>query len=219
MGTEDFFEEIETISPWTSEPTITTKLRKDLLNQLCAGAVGGTDDLDAAVALTHLVWDELSAFGTDGRNSLDDKEVALAQRALTATLSRIGITLSFPWRDFNTFKAHWLRNGCSGSWQARRDLLNELFAPVQAELDRQEDAQFRAVNAEGVSPHAKTGWPKVDEELTELRPRFRTAPRRAPSRWGDGAAGGQDQAASRPVRRGLACREGAMRRSAASRTR
>lgn len=175
MGTEDFFEEIETISPWTSEPTITTKLRKDLLNQLCAGAVGGTDDLDAAVALTHLVWDELSAFGTDGRNSLDDKEVALAQRALTATLSRIGITLSFPWRDFNTFKAHWLRNGCSGSWQARRDLLNELFAPVQAELDRQEDAQFRAVNAEAVSPHTKTGWPKVDEELTELRRRFRTA--------------------------------------------
>ena len=137
--------------------------------------MAGTDDLDAAVALTHLVWDELSAFGTDGHNSLDDKEIALAQRALTASLSRIGITLSVPWRDFNTFKAHWLRNGCSGSWQARRDLLNELLAPIQVELDRQEDAQFRAVNAEAVSPHAKTGWPKVDEELTELRRRFRTA--------------------------------------------
>lgn len=175
MGPEDFFEETETISPWTSEPTITTKLRKDLLNDLRAGPVAGTDDLDAAVALTHLVWDELSAFGTDGRNSLDDKEVAVAQRALTATLARIGITLSLPWRDFNTFKAHWLRNGCSGSWQARRDLLEQLFAPVQAELDRQEEAQFRAVNAEAVSPHTKTGWPKVDEELTELRRRFRTA--------------------------------------------
>jgi hypothetical protein len=46
---------------------------------------------------------------------------------------------------------------------------------VQAELDRQEDAQFRAVNAEAVSPHTKTGWSKVDEELTELRRRFRTA--------------------------------------------
>lgn len=174
MGPEDLFEETETTSPWTSEPTITTKLRKDLLNELRAGPVAGTDDLDAAVALTHLVWDELSAFGTDGRNSLDDKEVAVAQRALTATLARIGITLSFPWRDFNTFKAHWLRNGCSGSWQARRNLLEELFAPVQAELDRQEEAQFRAVNAEAVSPHTKTGWPKVDEELTELRRRFRT---------------------------------------------
>ena len=31
------------------------------------------------------------------------------------------------------------------------------------------------MNAEAVSPHTKTGWPKVDEELTELRRRFRTA--------------------------------------------
>lgn len=175
MGPDDFFEETETVSPWSSEPTITTKLRKNFLNELRAGPVAGTDDLDAAVALTHLVWDDLIAFGTGGGNTLDDKELTLAQRALTATLSRIGIALSFPWRDFSTFKAHWLRNGCSGSWQARRELLNELFAPVQVELDRQEEAQFRAVNAEAVSPHTKTGWPKVDEELTELRRRFRTA--------------------------------------------
>lgn len=175
MGPDDFFEETETVSPWSSEPTITTKLRENFLNELRAGPVAGTDDLDAAVALTHLVWDDLIAFGTGGGNTLDDKELTLAQRALTATLSRIGIALSFPWRDFSTFKAHWLRNGCSGSWQARRELLNELFAPVQVELDRQEEAQFRAVNAEAVSPHTKTGWPQVDEELTELRRRFRTA--------------------------------------------
>jgi len=134
MGPDDFFEETETISPWTSEPTITTKLQKVLLNELRTGPVAGTDDLDAAIALTHVVWDELIAFGTSGANTLDDKELTLAQRALSATLSRIGITLSFPWRDFNTFKAHWVRTGCSGSWQARRDLLEELFAPVQAEL-------------------------------------------------------------------------------------
>jgi len=175
MGPDDFFEETETINPWTSEPTPTTKLRKDFLEELRTGPVAGTDDLDAAIPLTHLVWDNLTAFGTDGSNALDDKEIAVAQRALTATLARIGITLSFPWRDFATFKAHWLRNGCYNSWQARRDLLNDLFAPVQAELDRLEEAQFRAVNTEAVSPHTKTGWPRVDEELTELRRRFRTA--------------------------------------------
>jgi hypothetical protein len=175
MGPDDFFEETETISPWTNSATTTIKLRTDLLNELRAGPVAGTDDLDAAIALTHLVWDDLIAFGTAGGNTLDDKELTLAQRALTAMLSRIGIKLTFPWRDFSTFKAHWVRNGCSGSWQARRDLLEDLFAPVQAELDRQEDAQFRVVNAEAVSPHTKTGWTKVDEELTELRRRFRTA--------------------------------------------
>lgn len=83
--------------------------------------------------------------------------------------------MDFPWRDFESFKTHWIRNDCSGSWQARRVLLEEFFGPVQQQLDRLEEAQFRAVNAEAVSPHTKTGWPKVDTELTELRRRFRTA--------------------------------------------
>lgn len=175
MGPDDFFEETESISPWSSEPTITTKLRKDLLSELRAGSVAGTDDLDAAIALTHLVWDDLIAYGTGGGETLDDKQIALAQRALTATLGRLGITLDLPWRDFTSFRSYWLRNDGYGSWQARRDLLEKFFAPVQAELDRQEESQFRAVNAEAVSPHTRTGWPKVDEELTELRRRFRTA--------------------------------------------
>jgi hypothetical protein len=175
VNQDDFFEEIESVNPWGGGSTSTTKLRQDLLKELRGGPVSGVDDLDAAIALIQLVWNDLIAYGTGGGNVLDDKELAFAQRALTATLSRIGITLSFPWRDFTTFRSHWIRNGCSNSWQARRDLLEELFAPVQAELDRQEDAEFRAVNAEAVSPHTKTGWPKVDEELTELRRRFRTA--------------------------------------------
>ncbi|MCH9733323.1 MAG: hypothetical protein K0U78_02035 [Actinomycetia bacterium] len=74
--------------------------------------------------MTHLVWDDLIAFGTAGGNTCNAKELALAQRSLLAILSRIGITLSFPWRDFSTFKAHWVRNGCYNSWQARRDLLH-----------------------------------------------------------------------------------------------
>ncbi|MCB0927140.1 MAG: hypothetical protein KDB70_04275 [Mycobacterium sp.] len=175
MGPEDFFEETETTSPWSSEPTVTTNLRKELLNELRAGPAAGTDDLDAAIALTHLVWDDLIAYGTGGGETLDDKQIALAQRALTATLGRLGIKLDLPWRDFTSFRSYWLRNDGYGSWQTRRDLLEKFFAPVQTELDRQEEAQFRAVNAEAVSPHTKTGWPKVDEELTELRRRFRTA--------------------------------------------
>ena len=47
--------------------------------------------------------------------------------------------------------------------------------PTTQRLDKLEEAQFRVVNAEAVSPHTKTGWPKVDVELTELRRRFRTA--------------------------------------------
>jgi len=171
----DFFAETESADPWTSETTTTSTLRRDLLTQLRAGPIAGTDDLEAAVELTHLVWDDLIAYGTGGGNVLDDAELTLAQRSLTAVLDRIGIALTFPWRDFTSFKSHWIRNDCSGSWQARRDLLQNLFDPVQTELDRQEDAQFRAVTAEAISPHSRIGWPRVDEELTELRRRFRSS--------------------------------------------
>ena len=73
------------------------------------------------------------------------------------------------------FKAYWLRNNASGSWQARRNIIAEFFDPVQDELDRREDAEFRAVLAEPVSPNTATGWGAVDEELAELKRRFRTA--------------------------------------------
>jgi hypothetical protein len=46
---------------------------------------------------------------------------------------------------------------------------------VQAELDRQEQVQVRGALAEAVSPDTNIGWPNVDEELAELRRRFRTA--------------------------------------------
>lgn len=169
---DDFFGVSAELDVWGSP---TSELRVDLLGQLRAGAVAGQDDRDVAIALTGLVWDELKAYGTDGATRLDDAQIALAQRALKATLHRIGIELDFPWRNFESFKTHWIKNDCAYSWQARRVLLDEFFGPVQQRLDKLEEAQFRAVNAEAVSPHTKTGWPKVDVELTELRRRFRTA--------------------------------------------
>ncbi len=174
MIQDDFFVESADSGPWG---TPSVDLCVDLLDRLRAGAgaVSGSDDLDVAIALTGLVWDELKACGTDGATRLDDKQIALAQRALKATLQRIDIELDFPWRDFESFKTYWIKNDCSGSWQARSVLLEEFFGPVLQKLDKLEEAQFRAVNAEAVSPHTKTGWPKVDAELTELRRRFRTA--------------------------------------------
>jgi hypothetical protein len=169
---DDFFAESTEPDGWGSP---TRELRIDLLGQLRVGSAPGVDDLDVAIALTGLVWDELKAYGTDGATRLVDDQIALAQRALKATLHRIDIELDFPWRNFESFKTHWIKNDCSGSWQARRELLEEFFGPVQQRLDKLEEAQFRAVNAEAVSPHTTTGWPKVDVELTELRRRFRSA--------------------------------------------
>jgi hypothetical protein len=122
-----------------------------------------------------LVRSELEAYGTAGGERLTEEQIELAQRALRAVLERNSITLNLPWRNFSGFHSYWLKNDGFGSWQARRDLLDKFFDPVQEELDRLEEAQFRAVVAEAVSPHAATGWPKVDEELTEMKRRFRSA--------------------------------------------
>jgi hypothetical protein len=51
----------------------------------------------------------------------------------------------------------------------------ELLWSGEDGLDRQEEAAFHAVLAETVSPHGATGWTKVDEEIAELKRRFRTA--------------------------------------------
>jgi hypothetical protein len=54
-------------------------------------------------------------------------------------------------------------------------LIGKFFDPVQDELDRQEEAEFHAVLAEAVSRRAATGWPNVNEEITQLKRRLRTA--------------------------------------------
>lgn len=172
MHVDDFFKETATADPWGAPALV---VRTETLMALRAGPIAGEDDLSCAMALTRLVRSELEAYGTAGGERLTEDQIELVQKALHAVLERVGISLSLPWKNFNGFRSYWLKNDARGSYQARRDLLDHFFDPVQEELDRQEEAQFRAVVAEAVSPHGATGWPKVDEELTELKRRFRSA--------------------------------------------
>ncbi|MFJ2757497.1 hypothetical protein ACIO3S_17985 [Nocardioides sp. NPDC087217] len=171
MEPDDLFTDQDEVDPFGSPAT----LRSDLIKALRSGPIPDDNDLATAVALTRLVHGELTAFGTDGNNRLDDEEIELCQRALRATLGRHGVMLNLPWRDFNGFRSFWIQKGARGSWQARRDLLAGYFEPVWAQLDHLEEAQFRAVLAEPVSPHHRTGWLHVDEEIRELQRRFRSA--------------------------------------------
>lgn len=175
MQPDDFFKETETTDFWGAlQPGKPTLDRSFLLN-IRRNSAPEVDDLSCAMGLLRLVWEELEAYGTSGGQSLNDEEIAEAQKTLTAVLERLGVPLEIPWRNFSSFRGYWMANDGYGSWQARRNILEELFRPVEDELDRQENAQFRASLAEGVSPHTELGWPQVDEELNELRRRFRTA--------------------------------------------
>lgn len=131
-------------------------------------------DLDVALSLATFVHDEYQEFGTSSHNKLDDKEIAIAQRALVTVLARLGIRLELPWRNFETFKSYWLENDGYGSWQARREILAGFFDPVFESLEKMLEGGAGGI-AESVSPHAVTGWPRVDLEIAALRERFGTA--------------------------------------------
>lgn len=145
-----------------------------LMNAIRAKGIEGRTDLEIAIGLSQLVHDELTAFGTGGGETVNDKESAAALTALRSVTRRLGIPFDPPFRNFTTFRTHWLRNDCSGSWQARRELLDDLFEPLHQKLVAMEERSFDAL-ASAVSPRSATGWAAVDEEILELRRRFQTA--------------------------------------------
>lgn len=55
-----------------------------------------------------------------------------------------------------------MRNDGYGSYQARRDLLSQVFDPLYMRLLRLEEGTFEAL-LDPVSPRAEVGWPAVDE--------------------------------------------------------
>jgi len=147
-----------------------------LVRELRAGPIAGSPDIEVAVALTRLVHDELEAFGTSGGENLNDREMREALLGLQAVVQRVGLTPpKLPFSDFKTFRSHWLREGASGSYQARRDILDLLFEDLHQRLADLETQGLSAVLAEGVSPRGRTGWARVDENIAELRRHFASA--------------------------------------------
>lgn len=127
------------------------------------------------MSLTTLVHDEYQEFGTSGKNRItENKDIASVQRVLVTVLSRLGITLDLPWRDYDRFKAYWLKNEGYGSWQARRKILARFFDPLFESLESRLQGGSGG-SAESVSPRSLTGWPRVDLEVAALRQRFGSA--------------------------------------------
>lgn len=134
-------------------------------------------DLDVALALMDLVRDDLQISGTSGGARISDENMRLAVRALERTSTRAGLEFRLPFRDHAGWRSYWIRKGASGAggWQARRDLLSDLFDAPYASLMAMQDRALRSTLAEAVSPHERLGWPNVDTEVGELRRHFRSA--------------------------------------------
>lgn len=174
MRIDDFFLEApDTGSPWDlQEP----ELDIELLTQLAQGTASDANPLESALSLTRFVREEFEAYGTSKaglRMSQDDATAAL--KTLRLVLKRQGIDFKPPWRDFSSFHNHWVAEGAYGNWQARRDIIEKWFRPVQDVLEDAEEKQFIGELTEGVSPHGELGWVDVDDHIAQLRQRFRSA--------------------------------------------
>lgn len=177
MRPDDFFKSegvYEDRSGWVPEFREARSFRGDLLEEARRGPVPEHDDVTLAIGLATLIHEDLERYGTDSSQQLTEAELALAVRTLTSVTKRLAVDLDLPFRNFSGFKTYWLKNDGYGSWQARRVLLNDLFEPLHLRLMRLEESMLDAL-AEPISPRTAVGWPLVDEEVRELRRRFRTA--------------------------------------------
>jgi hypothetical protein len=177
MKTWEFWTEVGVPDPWGGKPTTSRVLDEQLLLDIASGPVASRSDIELAVALARFAHEEFEGHGTGGADISQDDSV-LVMRALKAVLARLGVpTFTPPFRDFNSFYKHWRSVGATGAggWQARRDILDQYFDPLHESLDEREAGSIRSTLATAISPHKVTGWPRVDEEVSELRRHFESA--------------------------------------------
>ncbi|PMB99014.1 hypothetical protein [Brevibacterium luteolum] len=174
MRIDDFFQESpDTGNPWDSQET---ELNAELLTQLAQGTAHDPNPLETALSLTRLVRAEYESYGTEKAHlRTDEDEARAALKTLRMVLKRRGIVFNPPWRDFSSFQTHWHAEGARGSWQARRDIIEKVFRPIQDQLEEAEEQQYMGELTEGISPHKDLGWTDVDDHIAQLRQRFRSA--------------------------------------------
>lgn len=174
MRVEEFFkDEIVIEEGWNFRDT---GLDVDLLRTIRRGPLAGHGDAEVALGLTQLIRREFTAYGTDAEGlRIGDAESREAMRTLETVIRRLGIGLDVPFRDFPTFHSYWSQHGGYGSWQARRDMIHELFEPLQIKLEQMEDAGLAGELVDPITPAQRLGWPAVDIEITELRRHFHAA--------------------------------------------
>lgn len=154
----------------------TPVLRWDFVDTIRNGPIIQASDVELAISLARLAHQELTAYGTDGRQRLNAEEIELALRTVKALLARLGVAgLDIPFRDYGSFYDWWIKKGAWGSWRARRDLLEAVFGPIHDRLAEIEQNSLEVTLVDPISPHKATGWAAVDIEISELRRHFSSA--------------------------------------------
>lgn len=161
--------------PWGAG--IALNLRHDLLGALIKGRYIG-DEVEIADAVVRLTHREFEGFANQGSALSDDADADVLLRACAVACKRVGLDFpKLPFRDFSSFGKYWRREGMTGpgSWAVRREYLDQLFDPIEAELLNLLNRGLDDRLAQPISPRSSTGWAVVDREVDELRRRFEVA--------------------------------------------
>lgn len=151
-------------------PDGTFQVNRELINLVRIGPLDGFDDVLIGGRLLELTRSEFEKYGTDRTNVFDNDDARSALSSFKACCIRLGITeIDFPFRDFTTFRSWWLKNGASNSWQARRDLVENVFDPLVKRFDNlllgiPERTLFEPLNI-----NSQSTWPNIQEEIEQLR--------------------------------------------------
>ena len=176
LTASSFFVTVDDV--WDGPDTILhEELDMGRLNRLVLAPEPDNSDIDVALALMDLARDDFQLSGTSGGEQISDVEMRVVVRALERTSARAGQHFILPFRDHATWRSFWIRKGASGSggWQARRELLSDLFDEPYAALMAAQDQALESTLVAPISPRERTGWPAIDTELGELRRHFRGA--------------------------------------------
>lgn len=146
-----------------------------LVRRITSGTLPDRSDIEVAVALARFAHEEFEDFATGG-SDIDQNDSIAVIRALMAVLARLDISVfDPPFLDFEMFQKYWKRHGMAGSYEKRRQFLREIFEPLHQALAEREAGSISSTLATAVSPGPVTGWPRVDEEISELRRHFEVA--------------------------------------------
>lgn len=169
----NLYREIDASKNFWGDPS-TPRLNQSLLQAIKSGPLTQNTDIEVAQELISVVHQEYEKYGTEG-TSLPESDIELAQKTLQVLLGRLSINFQLPWRNFSAFRSYWNSNNAYGSWQARRDILNRFFTPVEDELDRRELLSYKASLVDPISPREFLGWEAVDQRIHAMRRRFSSA--------------------------------------------
>ncbi|MEV7077806.1 hypothetical protein AB0N88_04500 [Streptomyces sp. NPDC093516] len=121
----------------------------ETVESLRFGPPTGRTDLEVAVALTQLLYDDVVSHGTNGLGRrLDDDNVPVVMKAHRTVFERLALKPPvWPFRTFDGwrgFGTYWRANGMSGSggWQARRDCIEQILGPTRDALEDLQELEY-----------------------------------------------------------------------------